>query len=95
MEEVLLGIACVGAEIAGAKRVEMSSRDPATAGFAFEIQSSQCTFNPDIHRESLLFSVSEEQHAVSDLGADAGQSHESVVSVLIGKRVERVEMKMF
>ena len=69
MEQVLLGVAGVGAEMGLAEMTQTRQLDPPLG----EIKLAQRFHDPDIHRKGLLKSIAEQQHAIGDFQADPGQ----------------------
>ena len=73
VEEVLLRVTGVGAEMGLAEMPKTGQMNPAILE---EIELTQRLHNPDVHGKGFLESVGEEQDAIGDFYSDAGKFHE-------------------
>lgn len=81
VEEELLRVTAVGAEVAVGEAGEESGRKFPTPG---EIRFAEGAFDPDVDREEPEPLAGEEQDAGGDLGTDAGGAGEAGEGGLIG-----------
>ena len=72
MKQILLGVAVVGGEVFLDECMQLLGGGIA----AGEVELAQGFYDPGIKREGLGMGVGEEEDAVSNLGADAGQALE-------------------
>ena len=83
MEKVLLGVAVEGGEVLRGKGLESDLGHAPT----LEVKFFQRPLYPDVHWKGFLFAVGEEQNAVGDFGADAGQLDEGFFGGGVGEFV--------
>src|ERR1043166_3747939 len=70
MKKILLGITCMGSEIAGCELQDARGlRTPLR-----EVQLAQRFHHPDIDRESARKTICEQEYAIRDLVSDSGKT---------------------
>ena len=90
MEKILLGVTGVWAEMGLGELFEPFSTYPAVG----EVELLQSFPHPDIDRERGLEPVREQQDAIGDLSADAGQFHQSPAGGFDRRSLEMFELKL-
>jgi len=90
-EEVLLSPAGVGAEVVAGEMSQLAGGDALVVG---EIDAAQGTFDPDIDGEGVVESAGEEEGAVGDFLADAGEFYQFFQSALVFHRGQGIEVEL-
>jgi hypothetical protein len=91
VEEVLLGPAGVGAEMGAGELSQLAGGD---ALFAGEIDPAEGAFDPHVDGERVVESAGEQQRAVGDLLADAGEFDQFFQRVVVVHRAQGVEVEL-
>ena len=90
-EEVLLGPAGVGAEVGAGKFAEFAGGD---ALFAGEIDAAEGALDPHVDGESVVESAGEQQHAIGDFLANAGQFDQLFEGAVVFHRPQGMKVNL-